>query len=253
MTDLTAALSDFAARPRVIVASDFDGTLAPIVADPAAARALPQGRTALESLAALPNTDVALISGRSLADLGKLSGAPAGVLLIGTHGTEYPPGRGPASPLTTEQRALHETVVAELRAIADPLPGTQVEVKPSGAALHYRNASRPDAERADAAVLAGPAARDGVTLLRGKQVVELSVITGDKGTAIENLRTAAPDAAVLFVGDDVTDEHAFAVLTGPHDLGVKVGEGASAADWRIPDPAAVADMLQELARQRAAG
>ncbi len=88
-------------------------------------------------------------------------------------------------------------------------------------------------------------------LLRGKQVMELTVISTDKGRALEALRKQYHASAVLFIGDDVTDENAFATLR-PDDLGIKVGSGATAADVRVADPGAVADVLMVLTsiRQR---
>ena len=85
---------------------------------------------------------------------------------------------------------------------------------------------------------------------RGKDVIELAVVEVGKGAALEILRGAAGATAVLFVGDDVTDEDAFRVL-GPGDMGVKVGAGASLAPWRLPDPDAVVDLLARLATLRA--
>ena len=86
MSDLRSALAAAARVPRLLVTSDFDGTLAPLVNNPADARALPDAVDALLALAGLPDSVVALISGRSLAVLTELSGAPAGVQLIGSHG-----------------------------------------------------------------------------------------------------------------------------------------------------------------------
>ena len=76
--DLRHALSQAARAPRLLVASDFDGTLAPIVNNPADARPLPAASAVLRALADLPATTVALISGRSLRDLTALSGGPPG-------------------------------------------------------------------------------------------------------------------------------------------------------------------------------
>lgn len=247
--DLQRALVELCGRGRILVASDFDGTMAPIVADPAAARALPDAVDALMRLGRTPGVTAVVLSGRSLADLSALSGGPADVVLVGTHGTEFPPGWGPRSQLSDAQRRLHAAVVAALQEIAEPVGGALVEVKPSGATLHYRNCTRPDAERVREQVEQGPARWDGVELLRGKQVVELSVVTGNKGSAIDHLRRVTNSDAVLFVGDDVTDETAFARL-GPSDIAIKVGPGESLARYRVADPEAVAELLQELTRLR---
>ena len=91
--ELRAALSAFAARPRVLVAVDFDGTLAPLVTDPLHARAVPGGLEALHDAAALDGVTTAVVSGRDLATLEVLTaiGPDDGITLIGSHGAETEP------------------------------------------------------------------------------------------------------------------------------------------------------------------
>ena len=114
--------------------------------------------------------------------------------------------------------------------------------------LHTRQARGTIAARATAAALRGPAALDGVTTMRGKDVVELSVVEADKGTAVEALRGETGAAAVFFAGDDVTDENVLRRLWPSNgDVGVKVGEGETAAEFRVTDCAAMADLLNDLA------
>jgi trehalose 6-phosphate phosphatase len=97
--DLVAALDRLAAAPRVLVASDFDGVLAPLVPDPSQSRALPGTIEALEGLAALPDTHAAVVSGRDLDTLTSLTGlAGSAVTRIGTHGAET--SRATAADLT---------------------------------------------------------------------------------------------------------------------------------------------------------
>ena len=86
-------------------------------------------------------------------------------------------------------------------------------------------------------------------LLRGKMVLELTVVTTNKGRALKALMKANHCTATLFIGDDVTDENAFGVLAGA-DVGIKVGPGRTAADVRIADPNRVADVLHVLADNR---
>jgi trehalose 6-phosphate phosphatase len=76
------------------------------------------------------------------------------------------------------------------------------------------------------------------------------VVRADKGTALLALRDAVGADAVAYFGDDVTDEHVFALL-GPGDVGVKVGQGDTAAAWRVSGPPEVAEALALLARLRA--
>ncbi|MGF1647097.1 MAG: trehalose-phosphatase [Kineosporiaceae bacterium] len=229
-----------------LVALDFDGTLAPIVAVPAEAALPPATRTALESLAVARPGRVALVSGRALADLSSVARPPAGVLLVGSHGAEV---AGAHSPLDAAAATLLAVVTAEIETIVTARPGTALERKPAGAVLHTRRAERDVAKAATDAVLAGPARRPGVRTTLGKEVVELSVVDVDKGRALLALRAELGTPAVLYAGDDVTDEHAFEVLddeTG--DVTIKVGGGATAARWRVDGPGALPTLLDALAR-----
>ena len=130
---------------------------------------------------------------------------------------------------------MHARVLAECGAITAGVVGVRLEVKPASVAVHVRQASREDAARVVTAVLDGPGRGDGVRVLHGKEVVELAVVDADKGRAVVALRTRAHATATLFVGDDVTDEAAFAALTSD-DVGVKVGDGGTAAGFRVPTP-----------------
>src|SRR5262245_2076619 len=90
--DIRAAIVRLARTPNLLVACDYDGTLAPIVDDPTKAWPLPEAVAAVRSLAALPQTTVAAISGRSLRDLAALSRLPSEVHLVGSHGSEFDVG-----------------------------------------------------------------------------------------------------------------------------------------------------------------
>jgi trehalose 6-phosphate phosphatase len=241
--DLTAALDSAAATARLLVTSDFDGTLAPIVNNPADARPLPAAATALVGLADLPDTDVALISGRELAVLRDLSGAPATIHLVGSHGAEFDTGF--TQPVDREMLAR---IVAELREIAAGRPGVTVETKPASAALHVRNAS--DADGAAALTAARTAAESwDAHATAGKAVLEFAVLQTDKGEAVDTLREQCAATAVVFLGDDVTDEKAFRRMR-TDDVGVKVGSGDTAATYRVESPDDVAAALEHLLHQR---
>ena len=97
--------------------------------------------------------------------------------------------------------------------------------------------------------MTGPARWAGVDVTLGKSVVELSVVETSKGIALQQLRAAAEIDAVLYVGDDVTDETAFGVL-GPDDMGVKVGSGETHAAYRVDGPEDVRELLQLLVAER---
>lgn len=245
ISDAVAAL---AATDRLVVGCDFDGTLAPIVADPAAARALPGGLEALSELASMPGTEVALISGRARADLIALAGSPRGVRLIGSHGGEWEDGF--AGSVTAEQAELLDSVIGQVAEIVADAPGALIETKPGSVAVHVRQADRADAERILAALQQGPASREGVSTIAGKEVLELSVVHASKGSAITLLQQQSNATATAYFGDDTTDETVFSMLTAS-DAGFKVGPGPTAARLRLPDPADVVTVLAELARLRA--
>ncbi|OZM82670.1 trehalose-phosphatase [Pseudonocardia sp. MH-G8] len=248
MTDLDAAARELARVPRLLVALDFDGVLAPIVDVPSQARPLPATAAAIDALAALPDTTVALLSGRGLADLAAVSGFGRPIRLVGSHGGEFDDGDA-SSLLDHAQRDRLERLAAELRELVAGEPGVTLEDKPAGVAVHVRNAPPEVGTRVLDAVRAGPAARHGVAVTPGKAVLDLSVVTMDKGAALEVLRERADAGAVLFAGDDVTDETAFARLR-PGDVGVKVGPGDTAAEHRVDGPPDVGALLELLVQQR---
>lgn len=253
--DLLRALDDVAATPRLLVTSDFDGTLAPIVDNPADARPLPRAAETLIALARLPSTEVALISGRALAVLREYSGMPAVVHLVGSHGAEFDiggqaradSGNVPGFALEVDEELLAR-ITAELKAIAADKPGVTVESKPASVALHVRNASEVDGEAALAAArLVGHAS--GAEVTAGKAVLEFAVISTDKGEAVDILRAKSDATAVTFFGDDVTDEKAFRRMVGD-DVGVKVGPGETLAAYRVDSPEDVAESLRYLLERR---
>ncbi len=247
MTTLDDRLREIARSPVLLVASDYDGTLADIAEQPELATPRREALAALHALAALPHTNVAVVSGRPLADLAHHLHEPHDVLLVGSHGSEFDPDF--AHSLPREVVALRDRVLVALQDITRGVDGARLEPKPSGVAVHYRNVERAQVGALVDAVRAGPASFDGVVARDGKEVLELCVLPTHKGDALHVLRRRFGASAVLFVGDDVTDEAAFECLTGP-DLAIKVGEGPTCAPYRIDDPGAVARLLALLCELR---
>lgn len=252
--DLRRALDRASAAPRLLVALDFDGVLAPEVDDPDDARALPASHAALLALHELPGTTVALVSGRSLESLDRVGGMPEDVPLVGSHGLELRLAAGDARPAVSAADA--ERVVA-LRSRLEPLvarvDGAWIEDKPAGLAVHSRLvASADDAAALGSAVRAEAAAADpGLTVRDGKHVVEFSVRDATKGEGLRALVARFSPGAVLFAGDDVTDEDALAVL-GSDDVGIKVGPAATIAPFRVSGPEAITAVLERLLDARRA-
>lgn len=246
--DLAEALRRAAAAPALVVACDYDGTLAPFVDDPTCAVPAPGAVEALQRLAGLPGTTVALLSGRNRAALAQVSGTSSPVVLVGSHGSEWEGGF--ASPLDDDEVALLARLHAELEEIARDTPGAHVESKPTAAVLHVRPVSDPGArETAMARAMAGPATLAGVFVTEGKNVVEIAVREASKGAAIDELVAQSGADIALFIGDDVTDERGFARLRA-RDVGVKVGEGPTAAAYRVEDIPSVVRLLERLAELR---
>jgi len=252
--ELVEALDRLAATDGlVMVATDFDGVLAPLVDDPSSSRTTPRSARALARLARRPSSQVrlALVSGRDLDTLASLSHAPSGTLLVGSHGAE----RGEVGAdgvvrheleLTEGQASLLQRITEGLEEIAGRHTGVWVEKKPTASVLHTRRSTHDGATQATEAAR-GLAERLGVGALEGKDVVELQVVETSKGKAIDALRNELGAKRVLYVGDDVTDEHAFAVLTSD-DVSVKVGGGETIARYRVSSTKSVGLLLEHLAR-----
>lgn len=248
---LDRALRKLAGAGRLLVALDFDGTLAPEVDQPGGARALPEARDAVLRLIALPDTRVAFVSGRAMESLIEVADPPDAALLVGSHGIEIRDDeRGDPVALDGAEHSSLERLRAALDAAIAGLDGVWIEVKPAGFAVHTRRASPEDAEHAQRdALAAARSAADTLTVRSGKNVLEFSVRSSSKGDAVERLRHYMAADAVLFAGDDVTDEDAFGVL-GAADLGLKVGAGDTRATHRVAEPADVARVLGLLAALR---
>lgn len=239
---LRDALHRAAGAPVLLIASDYDGTLSPIVDDPAAAIPHDAALATLIEACDLPGVTGLIISGRSLDVLARLTGAPDSITLIGTHGAQ---SEHAVRPDPDTSRAISE-LTEELREIADTHDGAVLELKPSGAALHYRHVEDPGAMLA---TVADVASHSDARVIEGKKVVEFVIGDGDKGTAVEQHRASVSADIVVFFGDDVTDEDVFALL-GSDDVGVKVGPEATLARYRVDDPDGVAEALKILVSER---
>ena len=188
--ELVGALHEIARVKRLLVALDFDGTLAPEVDDPEQARATPEARAAVLALLAIPNTRVALISGRSIASLEQVSDLPDEALLVGSHGIEirldHP---GDTVSLDTSEIEQVSVLGGVLGEVADSFDQVWLETKPAGFALHTRLASDHNSRVAHLVALSEATAEvDNLTVRRGKDVLEFSVRGETKGDAVEHLR-----------------------------------------------------------------
>jgi trehalose 6-phosphate phosphatase len=231
--DLDGALRALAGRRPLLLASDYDGVLARLVGDPSAAVAEPGVAPALERLTAVDGVVVAMVSGRGVRDLQTTSGFTGNLRWVGSHGAELD------GPLTGELAERRDALVRLLEPVVGRVAGARLEVKPASVAVHVREV--PDRLAAvglleDVDALADPS----LTKKPGKEVLELAVTDADKGSALRRLRAETGAAAALYLGDDVTDEDGFRALE-PDDVTIKVGDGDTAARYRVADvPGAVA-------------
>lgn len=239
-------LNTIAHAPLLLVACDFDGTVAPIVTVPEAARMDERCRAALGALGRLPCTSVALISGRPMSWLREAAGALPDPLLYGSHGAETPRG-AKEQPLTGRVNRL----TSRLKSIVPRWPGVHVEEKPFGAAVHYRRANPSVAGEVTDVARSIASEFVGVVVKLGSMVVELTTSAEDKGDALRAAKRRSGATHALFIGDDVTDEDAFKELSGG-DLGIKVGPGPTHADQRVAGVEEVAATLEALHAARRA-
>jgi trehalose 6-phosphate phosphatase len=220
---------------------DFDGTLVEL-ADTPDSISVPAGLAPmLERLRRRLDGRLAIVSGRSLADLERHLPLH-GIAFSGSHGIELQLADGTRLPLSVPIGL--DDVRARVEAFAADNPGLIVEGKPAGIALHYRLA--PEAgPRADA-FMAALAKEKGFVLQRGAMVTELRPDGADKGDALRAFMSEPEFIGVrpLFVGDDLTDENAFAAAASLGGAGLLVGpERETAARYRLDSVRAVADWL----------
>lgn len=221
---------------------DFDGTLVPLTGDPNAVSLDPLARQVLSRLARHRGSRVYIMSGRRLADLRRRVRIP-GVRLLGLHGWER---RGATLP--PAQKRLMRQARLWLAERLPALPGIAVEDKGYALAVHYRGATLPAARVArQVMVVARDHFRPGLRLLKGRKIWELlpRAIVG-KGRATLGLLEGLPaDTLPIFIGDDTSDESAFAVLR--HGLAVHVGGNTKTkAAFCLRDPGEVREFLERL-------
>jgi trehalose 6-phosphate phosphatase len=248
-----AALAPLATASPLLLLFDIDGTLAPIAPRPQDAAVPDTARRALARLAALAGVRVGLVTGRSADDGARLVHVP-GLWVIGNHGVETvdPDGTRHIDPAALEFAEPLARAADALAPLVAATPGTLLEDKRWSLSLHYRLAPAAGPRlRAAADHVAG---REGLRVGEGRAVLELRIPAEvDKGTAVvtlaRRLGAGVPGSAVLFAGDDRTDEDAFRRLAAlPNAVTVRVGapEVATHARWRVDAPADVHAVLETL-------
>jgi trehalose 6-phosphate phosphatase len=251
---IRSAVARLAATDLLLVALDFDGTLVPLADDPMSVRMLPAARDAVSAVLDAPDTVTAFVSGRSLVDLRIIAehDDASRVLLAGSHGAEFwIPEEGLISHEDDPDHArVRDALRARVERVVAPLRGVWIEPKTFGFAVHTRladDAATSEAHRLVDAIVEADAPH--WRRRTGHSIVEFAFRHEGKDSAVRELRDRVGATAVLFAGDDVTDEDAMRSL-GADDLGVRVGDGETAAAVRVADIGALAELLMLLAAER---
>jgi trehalose 6-phosphate phosphatase len=227
---------------------DFDGTLVDIAPQPEAVVVPSPLVQTLEQLHAYLGGALALISGRPISQIDSFL-KPLLLPAAGVHGAER---RSASGEITLSATHPMDAVEQAAVALAHAHPKLRVETKRGSIALHYRQA--PELEEACIAAMKHAVEQSpGLTLLRGKKVVEAKPSGASKGAAIEAFMAEPPFAGrtPVFVGDDITDEVGFATVQRMSGLGMKVGTGSSVAFARIGSPDAFRKQLQSAVAAKA--
>jgi trehalose 6-phosphate phosphatase len=224
------------ALSNVLVAFDYDGTLAPIAARPEDAHMRPDTRALLTSVARAYPTVV--ISGRALADVTAMLNSVPLWYVYGNHGLEPASWWSDADPDTAAW-------IAQLTPHLPPELGVRIEDKRYTVTLHFRGA--PDRDRAAAAIETAVEALPDISILRGKEAINLLPRgRGDKGRALAQARDIFACHHAIYVGDEDTDEAAFAT-GGDRTLAIRVEPSEhSRAKYHIGSQLDIDTFLQTL-------
>ena len=225
---------------------DMDGVLAPMAPTPDAVVPTARRTAALKAVEARLAGRVAIVSGRTLAEIDRISDH-ALVSGSGVHGLERRLKDG------SIERKVADAGVAQalgaFEAFAADRPGVIVEDKGVSVGLHYRQA--PDEARAAKDIAAELQSETGLTLQPGHMVLELKTPGADKGTAVTAFMQEAPfkGAVPVMLGDDLTDEYGFEAVSALGGYGVLVGpERETAARYRLDDVDTVLTWLEAVAK-----
>jgi trehalose 6-phosphate phosphatase len=242
MTDPHAA-----APARLALFTDFDGTLVELAETPDAIEVPDDLLDDLRRTAMRVDSAFAVVSGRELADIDSRL-APAVLPVAGSHGAQRRGGDGRHHDIAGVYREATQRIADRLTIFASRHDDVLVEEKAGAVALHYRRAPdlRADCQRA---ILAAIEPEVEFRIVDGKMVFEARPAEVGKDAAVRAYMRELPFAGriPIFIGDDATDEDAFLAVQDMGGLGIKVGEGPTAARARLPDVTSVRTFLRRIA------
>lgn len=237
---------------RSAILLDVDGTLLDIALTPQAVHVPDSLRPSLAAVRERVGGALALVSGRLISNLDALF-APLRLPVIGGHGAELRP-HGEGDTIDQRAYALETGLRREITAIAERHEGVLIEDKGSSIALHYRTAPKQGLGLVHDIKHALEARNDpSIELLNGKAVLEIKHRGYNKGTGVRELMSFAPfnGRRPIYIGDDKTDEFAFAVMPEFDGMAVSVGRRISWVEHCIDSPAKVRAWLDHLSAEAA--
>jgi trehalose 6-phosphate phosphatase len=249
---------DVRAAHHLLLLSDYDGTLTPIVRRPEEAILSPEVREKLYALAQKPTSSVGIISGRSMSELESMV-AVEGIYYAGNHGLEIEgPGLKFISQPAEEAKATIEDLAGQLSAALDRIAGVIVEDKGLSLSVHYRLVKQSEENLVAGTFnrITSPLLNEGkIRITSGKKVMEVRPpIDWHKGKAVEAITREIKSllklepVLTIYLGDDTTDEDAFKVVHRPEGWSIFVGKEnpSSSADYFLNSTTEVEEFLSRL-------
>lgn len=249
MSNQFSAILSACAGP-VAIFIDFDGTLVEIAPTPDAVDVPDALADRLRSLAQSLEGALAVVTGRTIADIDHfLPGQDFAI--AGSHGQEVRQ-RGNTRTISPLLSAQANSIATQLSSVFANDNRILIEQKPAGIAAHYRAAPERKAD-VYAAMHSALEGKEHFHTVSGKKVIEARPGGIDKGTAMQDMLRHPPfhGRIPVFIGDDVTDEDGFRTANALGGVSIKIGDGNTIAQFRLPDVKSVQALLAELDHQAA--
>lgn len=234
------------AIPQLAIFIDFDGTLVELAETPDSIDVPQNLASELERAARELDSAFAVITGREIADIDRFL-APLHLPIAGAHGTQRRRADGFVETVDAAAMSGAEEIAQAIEPIVTAHPGLVMEAKEGAVALHYRQAPELEGAARSAMEEALLNVAD-FTLISGKMVFEARPSGVNKGEALRAFMREEPflGRTPIFIGDDTTDEDAFIAAQELGGVGIKLGDGETAARMRIANVASVHALIKGL-------